>query len=115
MLLETLVAFLVLAITLTAAVATISQGGLSLRRAAEAELATDVAREVAALRLDPLAVEEPQAGDLRGAAWRLELHPLGSGGRQPLYAVTIHVRPPGAARSFAFPGFAIGPPRGPAP
>lgn len=52
-LLETLVAFLILAVTLTAAIAAISQGSSSVRRAGAAKLAADVAREIAAVYLAP--------------------------------------------------------------
>lgn len=114
-LLETIVAFLVLAVALTAAIATISQGSLSIRRAGEADLAAEVAREVAAVRLPALAAAGTLTGELRGAPWRLDARSLDDESRFPLYAVTITVRPPGAARPFTFRSFAAGEPRGAAP
>lgn len=107
-LLEVIVAFLVLAVSLAAGMAAISQGALAIRRAGEAARAADLAREVAALRLAaPLAPGIAQ-GERDGAEWRLEARALPDGDEPPLLAVTIAVRPPGAARPYLFRSFATG-------
>ena len=111
-LLEVIVAFLVLTLSLATAMAAISQGSLSIRRAGEATAAADLAREIATLRLAAPLLPGTLEGERDGAAWRLEARVLpDDGGAVPLLAVTIAVRPPGAARPYLFRSFATG--RGP--
>ncbi len=107
-LLETIVAFLVLTVTLAAAIAVISQASLSIRRAGEADLAAEIAREVAAVHLPALAAAGLTGGEMRGVPWQIEADLLDGGRPIPLYAVAITVRPDGAARAYIFRSFAVG-------
>ncbi|MFO6463281.1 hypothetical protein ACK8OR_02720 [Jannaschia sp. KMU-145] len=108
-LLETLVAFLVLAVGLTAAIGAVSQATLAVRGAGEASRAADLAREVATVEMRALTGSDATMGEFdNGGAWRLVSRELPDGGAIPLLAVTIEVRPAGATRAYRFESFALG-------
>lgn len=108
-LVETIVAFLILVIALTVAVQTVSQAAESIRRSRAASSASLVAGEVLAARADSIAGPGSWTGQHpTGASWRLVARRLGDDGPQPLYALTLEVRPPGATAALDFRTFAIG-------
>ncbi|WP_298431832.1 hypothetical protein [uncultured Jannaschia sp.] len=108
-LLETLVAFLVLAVGLTAAIGAVSQATLAVRGASEASRAADLAREVATVEMQALTGLGATTGEFEDrGAWRLVARELPDGGAIPLLAVTIEIRPAGASRAYRFESFALG-------
>jgi general secretion pathway protein I len=108
-LVETVVAFLILATALAVGIEAIAQGGGSAHRADEVALASAVARELSATRLATVA----EAGEWRGShpngsAWRMAARALPDGGPRPLYLVDIAVRPPGSRAPYRYRSFASG-------
>jgi general secretion pathway protein I len=110
-LVETVVAFLILAIALAVGIEAIAQGGGTTRRADEIALASVVARELGATRVPGIAGEGVWTGTHpNGGVWRLAARALPDDGVRPLYAVTIEVRPPGARGIYGYRSFASGAP-----
>lgn len=95
-LVETVVAFLILAIALGVAVEAIGQSTRSIVRAEGVAAASLAAAEVMAV--EGRAVREPGSWSgvhPNGSAWHLVARRLRDGGPQQLYALLLEVRPPG--------------------
>jgi Tfp pilus assembly protein PilV len=94
LLVETMVAFLILAIALAIGVQSVAQGTAALRRAEAAAAADVVAREIFATRTASLSQAGAWTGrHPNGAAWRLSATPVADGRLPPLYRVTVEVQP----------------------
>jgi general secretion pathway protein I len=111
LLLETIVAFLILAIALAIGVQSVAQGTGSVRRADEVATASMVAREVFATEAREIVEPGTRSGvHPSGAAWRLTAGLVPDGGPLPLYHVVVEVRPVRSGRAYDYRSFAVGTP-----
>lgn len=97
-LLETIIAFLILAISLGIAVETISSGVMTFRRASDLEQASQIMERLAAVemrKLNAARVLEGKTDD--GAGWKLTVRPIGGRRDRPFFAVTAEIRPRGGS------------------
>lgn len=111
MLVETIVAFLILAMALGVAVEAVSQAVASTRRAQSAAAVSLVAGEVLAAREDTVTGPGTWSGrHANGATWQMVAQRLRDDGPQQLYLLTLEVQPPGRASSQQFRTFVVGVP-----
>ncbi len=94
-LLETIIAFLILAMSLSVTVQTISSSGLTFRRASDLQRASFVMEELAAVQLAKLAKAEHRTGKLGQSSWSMTVIEVEDNYPGKLLAVDIEVRPRG--------------------
>ncbi len=95
-LLETILAFLILSISMGVAVETISRGGMTFRRAGDLEKASLVLSELAVNQLKGINKAERTDGKGDdGESWTLISNAAGLTNNKPTFAVRISIRPRG--------------------
>jgi general secretion pathway protein I len=93
---ETIVAFSILALALGVAVQTISQSVRTFARAGDVGVASGIINQLAAQELFKVAKAGEKSGKVEPAgAWRLAAQPVRDGGARPLFSVTVTVWPRG--------------------
>ena len=95
-LLETIIAFLILAISLAMSVETISQGARTFQQSADLEKATLILHGLAAGQLFKIGDAGTFSGKAGGeSAWRISATAVPDNHTRPLLAVTVAIRPRG--------------------
>jgi general secretion pathway protein I len=108
-LLETVIAFVILSISLAVGVETITQSTRTFLRAGEIDRAGLILDGLASSTLRTLAEEGTTTGSAGEAVWRVSAEAIHDGVERPLFAVTIDVWPRGEDGSrFSYRTFAGG-------
>ena len=94
-LLETIIAFLILSLSLAVAVQTISEGGLTFRRAADIQRAALVMETLSALQIPNLKNAGETSGAIEGSEWKMSAFAIGDRLPGTLLAVDIRIAPRG--------------------
>ncbi len=94
-LLETIIAFLILSISLAVAVQTISQGALAFRRSADLQQASLVMEMLAGGEIRSLASPGEISGKINSASWRMTATAIGDRYPGNIFVVEVQIRPRG--------------------
>ncbi|MEZ5810817.1 MAG: type II secretion system protein [Rhizobiaceae bacterium] len=94
-LLETIIAFLILSLSLAIAVETISRGGLSFRRAGDLEYASFMMEQLAAGEVRSLAIAGVTSGSIGDGEWEITARAVEDNFVGDVLLVNVEVRPRG--------------------